>query len=224
MNSRKTEQETAPVLQQSSEGLILTDGSLSLLADFVPMAARLKQGTIGTELLVRAAKLKKSQYAGDRPALLDATAGLGEDAILLAAAGFTVTMYEQNPTIAALLEDALRRAAAEPALAEIVSRMELISADSIAAMRNLQTPPDVIYLDPMFPGRKKSARIKKKFQLLQQLETPCTNEAELLDAAVAAHPHKIVIKRPARGPYLAGRKPDYSISGSAVRYDCLVLP
>lgn len=212
-----------PRLEQGSSGLILTDGSLSLTADFVPMIPRLRQDILGKELLVRAAKLKKRPDDKTPPVLIDATAGLGEDSILLAAAGFSVKMYEQNPTIAALLEDALKRAAAVPELAAIAARMELINADSIEAMRNTKEPPDVIYLDPMFPERKKSALIKKKFQLLGQLEMPCANEKELLDAAIAAHPHKIVIKRPAKGPPLAGMKADYSVSGKTIRYDCLVF-
>ena len=229
MSRRKTGKETQkentmpPVLQEKDEGLVLTDGKLCLMADFAPMIPRLKKGVIGTELLVRAAKLKKKSDSGETPKLIDATAGLGEDAILLAAAGFSVIMYEQNPTIASLLEDALCRAKDVSELSEIVSRMELINADSIEAMKSLEEAPDVIYLDPMFPERKKSALIKKKFQLLQQLEMPCTNEEELLAAAMAAHPHKIVIKRPAGGPFLAGVKPDYTISGKAVRYDCLVF-
>ena len=226
-NARKgTEKENKmlPVLQQSREGLILTDGNLTLMADFVPMIPRLKQGVLGTELLVRAAKWKKMRDGKNAPTLIDATAGLGEDSMLLAAAGFSVQMYEQNPIIAALLEDALNRAAAVPELSEFAARMELLNADSIAAMRNLHEAPDVIYLDPMFPERKKSALIKKKFQLLGQLEMPCANEEELLGAAIAAHPHKIVIKRPAKGPYLAGIKADYSISGKTIRYDCLVFP
>ena len=211
-----------PVLQRGSEGLILTDGNLRLMADFTPMVSRLKQGAIGTELLVRAARLKNIPD-GAVPTLIDATAGLGEDSILLAAAGFSVKMYEQNPTIAALLQDALERAADLPELSGIIARMELVNADSIKALRSLKEPPDVVYLDPMFPERKKSALIKKKFQLLQQLEMPCANEEELLEAAIAAHPHKIVIKRPAKGPYLAGLKADYSISGRTIRYDCLVF-
>ena len=81
--------------------------------------------------------------------------------------------------------------------------------------------PDVIYLDPMFPARQKSAAVKKKFQLLHHLEAPCANEEELLLAAIAANPRKVIIKRPIKGPLLAGIKPSYSISGKAVRYDCI---
>lgn len=101
--------------------------------------------------------------------------------------------------------------------------MTLVNADSISAMRSLGDAPDVILLDPMFPAREKSALIKKKFQLLQRLEQPCSDEEALLDAALLAHPHKIVIKRPLKGPFLAGRKPDYSIKGKAIRYDCIVI-
>ena len=74
----------------------------------------------------------------------------------------------------------------------------------------------------MFPERTKSALVKKKFQLLHLLERPCENEAALLDAALSAHPKRVVIKRPAKGPYLAGVKPSYSLTGSAVRFDCIV--
>ena len=75
----------------------------------------------------------------------------------------------------------------------------------------------------MFPERQKSALIKKKFQLIHRLEKPCGNEEELLDAAVELCPRKIVIKRPAKGAFLAGRKPDYSLDGKAIRYDCFVF-
>ena len=81
----------------------------------------------------------------------------------------------------------------------------------------------MVLLDPMFPARTKSAQVKKKFQLLHHLESPCEDEAELLDAALAARPRKVVIKRPPKGPYLAGKKPSYSLTGKAVRYDVIAL-
>lgn len=208
-------------LEQRPGGLTLTDGRLALRGDFTEMLPRLRPGNLQRELLVRAAKLKGL----DRPAtVIDATAGLGEDALLLAAAGFSVKLYERDPVIAALLRDALRRASETPELAEIVSRMEFFEEDSIAALAKLPAPPDVILLDPMFPARQKSGLIKKKFQLLQQLEQPCADEEALLQAAAAARPRRIVIKRPAKGPYLAGMKPSYSLTGKAIRYDCLVFP
>ena len=156
----------------------------------------------------------------ERPVAIDATAGLGEDSLLLAAAGFRVHLFEYNPVIAALLLDAMERAQEVPELREPVSRMELHLGDSIEAMNRAEDSiggiPDLVLLDPMFPERQKSALVKKKFQLIHRLESSC--------AAIAAGPRKILIKRPLKGPWLAGRKPGYSISGKAVRYDCILLP
>ena len=155
---------------------------------------------------------------------MDATAGLGEDSLLLAAAGFEVLLFERNPVIAALLRDALQRAKADPRLADVAARMELSEGDSIEALGCLPEPPDVVYLDPMFPARRKSAAVKKKFQLIHRLESPCEDAEALLRAAIAARPRKVVIKRPPKGPHLADIKPSYSLEGKAIRYDVIALP
>lgn len=208
-------------LRQTESGLVLTDGKLELRADFTHLLPRIKQGALQRELLVKAAKLK----GVTEPVAIDATAGLGEDSFLLAAAGFHVRLYECNPVIAALLRDALDRAAGDSLFAPIVARMEACQGDSLqalAAAAETGVAPDLVYLDPMFPGRTKSAAVKKKFQLLHHLEQPCADERAMLDAALAAKPHKIVIKRPVKGPYLAGVKPSGSVAGKAVRYDVVV--
>ena len=205
-------------LMEMDGRLVLTDGTLRLFADFSGMLPRLGEENLRRELLLRAAKRPLSGVW----TAVDATAGLGEDSLLLAAAGFQVLLYEKDPVIAALLEDGMRRGLADPALSAYVRRMELRREDSIPAMRNLPSSPHLIYLDPMFPERTKSAKVKKKFQLLQLLERPCPNGEELLMAAYDASPARIVVKRPAKGEYLAGRKPEYSIRGKAVRYDVYV--
>lgn len=208
---------TGLILEEGEEGLTLTDGKMSLTADFSNMARRLTPGNLQKEMLIKAARLKSHPMP---QTVLDATAGLGEDSILLAAAGFKVVMYEYDPVIAALLEDALRRAKREPLLESIVGRMELRCQDSIEAMARLDFSPDTVLLDPMFPARQKSGLIKKKFQLLQRLEAPCTDERDLLAAALATSCRRIVVKRPIKGALLAGVKPDYSLTGKAIRYDC----
>ena len=120
-------------LTGKSEGLTLTDGTMELRADFGRMLPRLKQGRLQQELLVKAARAKGIE----RPWAIDATAGFGEDSLLLAAAGFTVDLYEQDCVIAALLKDALDRAADDPVLAVAVSRMRLHAGeDSIAGLRH----------------------------------------------------------------------------------------
>lgn len=215
-------------LVRGGTGLFLTDGTLTLLPSFEDSLPRLRQANIQQEFLVKAAKIK----GADHPAVLDATAGLGQDSLLLAASGFRAELYEKNPVIAILLNDAMIRAAGQsgkyPALAEAVQRMNLHFEDSIDAMNRIAglppsyRIPDVILLDPMFPERRKSALVRKKFQLLHSLEEPCSDEDALLNAALRVKPHKIVIKRPLKGPFLAGVRPDYSLTGKAVRFDCIL--
>lgn len=208
-------------LKLDADGLALLSEDQVLRGDFVHMLPRLKGNNLSGELLVRAARIKD---AAEPLTAIDATAGLGEDSLLLAAAGFQVKLYERNPVIYELLRDTLHRASRVPELTEIVARMQLFHADSIQAMQLPGTPPDVILLDPMFPARQKSALVKKKLQMIQKLEIPCTDEKELLLAAILAKPKKLVIKRPPKGPYLAEIKPDYSLTGKAVRFDCIVSP
>ena len=212
--------EGALLLRVDARGLSLAGEGMELRPDFADCMARLKPANLGRELLVRAVRVK----GVPAPHVVDATAGLGDDALLLAAAGCRVTMFERDPVIAALLDDALARAREDPRLAGIAARMELAEGDSVTGLRSLAEPPDVVYLDPMFPGRTKSAAVKKKFQLLHRLERPCGDEGALMDAARAARPRKIVVKRPAKGPYLAGVKPSHSLAGKAVRFDCIACP
>ncbi len=207
-------------LSQGDSGLFLTDGKLEIMADFREMMPRLKQSNLQREMLVKAARIKGQEMP---QRLVDATAGFADDSLILAAAGFQVRMYEYDQVIAALLQDAMERARQIPELTDAVSRMELVCGDSVEGMKNLDYKPDIVLLDPMFPARQKSALIKKKFQLIQRLESPCTTEEDLLEAAMVADPKRIVIKRPLKGPFLAGRKPSYSLEGKAIRYDCFVF-
>ena len=211
---------TAGLTRDSGE-LVLTDGTLTLRADLSRIERRIAGGRWRHELLIKAARPKP--VPGGTLSAVDMTAGLGEDSFLLAAAGYRVELCERDPVIFALLEDALRRAALMPSLSEAASRMHASCADSREVLSRLETRPDLIYLDPMFPERKKSALTKKKFQLLHQLESPCSDEEAslLLQAARAARPGRIIIKRPPKGPCLAGVTPSWSVTGKTVRYDCI---
>ena len=201
-----------------AKGVSLTGYGLSYQGDFENMLHRVTNGRLQHEMLVRAAK-------SDKPGrkAIDATAGMGEDAFLLAALGYEVTLFEQNPVIAVLLKDALRRAKKHPVLKDIASRMNLVQDNSVEGMSKLLDPVDVIYLDPMFPARQKSSLINKKLQLIQKLEPPCSEETDLFDAAISASPSKIIVKRPLKSEFLAGRKPSYTLNGKAIRSDCYTL-
>ncbi len=204
-------------LLKDEDGLTLTDGKMSLRADFLPLLRRIRKTGLRKEMLLRAVRIRESEQP---LRVLDATAGFGEDAFILAAGGCFVQMYEKDPVIGALLEDALERGRKEEELSDILSRLRLVREDSVPVMRSLTQAVDVIYLDPMFPERQKSGLVKKKFQLLQRLERPCENGAELFEAAKSAHPKKIVVKRPLKGEFLGGAVPDYTLRGSVIRYDC----
>lgn len=140
-------------LRPDKDGLTLAGNSQSLRGDFTRMRSRINPGNLNRELLIKASKIKGK---AEGLTAVDATAGLGEDAFLLAAAGFSVRLYERDPVIAALLRDALSRAAAIPDLAAIVGRMELFETDSLTALPQLGFNPDVVLLDPMFPARQKA--------------------------------------------------------------------
>lgn len=198
-----------------SNGVSLTGYKLTFQGDFDGMLRRVTEGRLLHEMLVKATKTDKTGLKA-----IDATAGMGEDAFLIAANGYDVTLQEQNPVIALLLKDAIRRAKKQPVLKDIVSRMHVVEGDSIDILNNRLDPVDLIYLDPMFPGRQKSGLINKKLQLIQKMESPCSEEKALFDAAINAGPSKIVVKRPLKAPFLAEYKPNYSLDGKAIRYDC----
>lgn len=198
-----------------SKGVSLAGYKLSYQGDFDGMVRRVTEGRLLHEMLYKATKTDKTGLKA-----IDATAGMGEDAFLIAANGYDVTLHEQNPVIALLLKDAIRRAKKQPVLKDIVTRMHVVEGDSVEILSNRLDPVDLIYLDPMFPGRQKSGLINKKLQLIQKMESPCSEEAALFDAAIKAGPSKIVVKRPLKAPFLAGYKPNYSLDGKAIRYDC----
>lgn len=206
-------------LELVDDVLVLSGEGGSICGNFEKMLPRLKQANLEKELLVKAARIKKHEGT---LRIIDATAGLGEDSILLAAAGFEVYLFESDPVIGLLLENAIERALLDERLRSIVQRMHLYNEDSIDAMKARKVEADVIFLDPMFPERTKNASVKKKFQILQKLQRPCDNENELLDTAINYKPKKIIIKRPVKGAPLASHRVDYSYSGKAIRVDVIL--
>ncbi|VFT04190.1 16S rRNA methyltransferase [Pseudomonas aeruginosa] len=157
---------------------------------------------------------------GIRPRVLDATAGLGRDGFVLASLGCEVTLVERQPLIAALLEDGLERAGRDPDVALIAARMRLLGGNSADLMRAWDgEAPQVVYLDPMFPHRDKSALVKKEMRLFRPLVGDDLDAPALLQAALALASHRVVVKRPRKAPIIEGPKPGYSLEGKSSRYD-----
>ncbi|MEN8171195.1 MAG: class I SAM-dependent methyltransferase [Pseudomonadota bacterium] len=162
---------------------------------------------------------------GNNPSVVDATAGLGRDAFVLASLGCQVTMVERSAVVAALLADGLKRAAADAELGQwIGQRMRLVQNDAIGWMNELDKCdfPDVVYLDPMFPHRQKSALVKKEMRLFQKLLGFDEMAGELLSAALRIAKKRVVVKRPDHAPCLSERKPTMQIKGKKHRFDVYV--
>lgn len=157
---------------------------------------------------------------GVRPVVLDATAGLGRDAFVLAELACPVTLVERQPLIAALLEDGLQRALADPEVGPIVARMRLLQGNAIELMRAWPgEPPQVIYLDPMFPHGDKHALVKKEMRLFRPLVGDDDDAPALLDAALALATHRVVVKRPRKAPPIQGVAPGFALEGKSGRFD-----
>ncbi|WP_158768418.1 class I SAM-dependent methyltransferase [Paraglaciecola sp. L1A13] len=157
--------------------------------------------------------------------VLDATAGLGRDAFVLASLGCCVDMIERSPVVSALLADGLMRAQHSDSLASwLPNRMVLHHGIAVDLMGNWShSVPDVVYLDPMFPHRKKSAAVKKEMRLFQQLLGPDEDADVLLAPALALAKKRVVVKRPAGAPFLAGQKPQIEMQGKANRFDVYLI-
>lgn len=159
------------------------------------------------------------------PTVLDATAGLGRDAFVLATLGCRVTLVERVPLVAALLEDALRRASTDVDVAPIVARMRLVVTHSVTYLEALaeNDSPDVIYLDPMYPEREKSALVKKEMRFLRALAGDDLDAAVLLSMALRKARRRVVVKRPKRAPPLSSDPaPSHVIESENTRYDVYV--
>jgi 16S rRNA (guanine1516-N2)-methyltransferase len=164
--------------------------------------------------------------ANMRPRVFDATAGLGRDAFVLADLGCSVALSEQSVPLSYLLDQARELAlmSSNAKVCEAASRMQVFSGDS--RQRKVEGF-DVIYIDPMFPERGKTAAVKKDLATVQALhaDNPMANDLDDLFAWALAQPvERIVIKRPAKSPLLAGIKPSHCITGKTVRFDVFVKP
>ncbi|CAA0123914.1 Ribosomal RNA small subunit methyltransferase J [Halioglobus japonicus] len=194
-----------------------------VLVDFGSAGMRHRRNSGSRELLGRAVG------HGKKPVLnvLDATAGLARDAFVLADLGCEVVLCERDPVIVELLRSGLLAAAGsdDPWLTAVVQRMHLSPGDARELVPAKMASVDVIYLDPMFPTRRKSAAVKKEMAVFQSLLERSTNPQDaddLLVWALRQNTPRVVVKRPAKAASLAGQKPSHRIVGKSVRYDVYV--
>jgi 16S rRNA (guanine1516-N2)-methyltransferase len=169
------------------------------------------------ELLLKAVKARPGVN------VWDCTAGLGTDSFLMASIGCNVTLFERSTVIAMLLEQALLSSSGE--VGQITSRMTLIKGDAsihlLGASDSLGAPdpPDVIYIDPMFPSRHKSAQVKGDMQILQRFIGKDEDANELVQLALQSGCARVVVKRPVSGGVLDGMEPAFSLAAKSNRFD-----
>jgi len=158
--------------------------------------------------------------------VLDATAGFGKDAFLLASLGCHINLVEREVVVHALLEDGIQRAkeSGDSGVQAIISRMNLIF-DDFEEIAHSISATDIVYLDPMFPKRSKSALVKKDMFVLQKMlfsSIKAPDEDSLLAPALALAEKRVVVKRAKHSAYLAGKKPSFELSGRSSRYDVYI--
>lgn len=130
----------------------------NVIVDFTSGAAQYRRTKGGGELIAKAVNHTA------HPTVWDATAGLGRDSFVLASLGLTVTAFEQHPAVACLLSDGIRRALLNPETQDTAARISLHfgnAAEQMPALVKTQGKPDIVYLDPMYPERRKSAAVKR---------------------------------------------------------------
>ncbi len=153
--------------------------------------------------------------------VVDATAGLGRDSFLLASLGCSVVMVERNAVLGALIRDGLSRAdKGAPSVREVARRMSLVVDDARRVLSSLKNrdAPDVVYVDPMYPPRRKTALAKKELRLCRRLVGDDSDAGELLAVARGVARRRVVVKR---HRYASPLAPDTSMEyvGKQVRYD-----
>ena len=166
--------------------------------------------------------------SGITPSVLDTTAGLAGDAFVLATLGCPVTLIERSAIIYSLLANALERASLNENFQTILNQgFHLVNRDAndyiIEQLAAAATPPDVIYIDPMYPDRKKSALVKKDMQILQRLHGKDDNSSELLDTALRFARKRVVVKRPIQAEAINEKTPNTSIKSKKTRYDIYTI-
>lgn len=223
INARFLRQHPELCLMVDEKGLWLAAEGMKMQPAWYDEISRLKRASPKSEILARACQVGKAKT------ILDCTAGLGHDSLLLAHLGMQVTLIERHPILFVLLEQTIAQAMQDPFLQNTAQRIQLIYAEAEQYLERLASDQfDVIYLDPMFPARdanqkqdKKQAQVKKQMQLLHRL-LPVDGEMDLgenLLALAQTKATRVIVKRPKHAIFLADQQPQHQWQGDACRFD-----
>ena len=183
-----------------------------------PILHRLKYGKGRGQNLAKAVGFKFNKNR----TIIDATAGLGYDAFILASLGANVTLIERSEKIYDLLKAAISEAKLYGGeISKIVNRMNLLFGDSKDILPNIA--PEVILIDTMYKDRKKSALVKNDMRLVREVVGSDTDHVELINIALDNASKRVVIKQPRYAETLDNIKGcSHQILGKTIRYDVYV--
>jgi len=152
--------------------------------------------------------------------VVDATTGWGQDSLHIFRMGYELLCIERSPVMAELLADGFARLTQLDWMQRLnLEPPRLLQGNAIDLLAGLDVQPDCIYLDPMFPPkRKKSALAKKSMMVLRDLLGDDQDKELLFDAALNAAGKRVVVKSPDYAEPLGG-KPSQSFQGKLLRYD-----
>lgn len=190
----------------------------AVYVDFVSgaMAHRRKFGGGRGEAVAKAVGIKGNEL----PTVIDATAGLGRDAFVLAAIGCQVRLVERHPVVYLLLQDGLNRAYQDEEIGVMLAQnLRLLNVHHINQLNPETDVADVVYLDPMYPHKQKSALVKKEMRVFQHLVGADLDADSLLSPALKLARKRVVVKRPDYAPFLAEKAPHFSRETKNHRFD-----
>lgn len=212
---------TTPVLQRIdgrlTACLTANNESMKICAELPPLDCR-----PGSRDLSRNHALAKA--LGKSRTVIDATAGLGQDAMFMACLGYQVTAIERSEILIKLVRDLLDNLDADNPCSRAVSeRLRLIQGDAIDLLPQCEHPdvvyPDVIYMDPMFPPKRRSSALpRKEIQLIRAVVGDDPDSEKLFHAALTSAGKRLVVKRPHYAPPLA-ENAHHCIKSKLLRYD-----
>ena len=215
----------SPSLEERGFALERIDGVLSLRDLKDPSLQPLSVDFSSPQLLHRLKTSGKNQPLAKavglhlgKPFVIDTTAGLGTDSIVLAALGCRVRSFERNETVFALLQDGHARL--KDVDQELASRISFENGDALEKLASVTERPDVVYLDPMYPEETHSSALPKKtMQMFRRLLDGDKDSEDLWSAAMKVAKKRVVVKRPLKAPSLGDRKPTHSFEGKTARFD-----
>jgi 16S rRNA (guanine1516-N2)-methyltransferase len=180
-----------------------------------PILHRLKYGKGRGQNLAKAVGMKSNKNR----TIIDATAGLGYDAFILASLGANVTLIERSKIMYNLLQEGISEAKSFGGeISGIISRMNLIFGDSKFILPDLL--PEVILIDTMYKDRKKTALVKNDMRLVRDIVGSDSDYIQLIDVALNQASNRVVIKQPRYADQIDNIKPySHQILGKTIRYD-----